>query len=397
MAVTAQSRPRKPMSYESLAYLQLSLYRFFTYVLAVLLIQVVPIATPGKAKPEDLDYIILGGLAVYTLFKVVSPLVWQQKYPVNYIVLGLDVATCITILLLTGGIDSAYLLYALSPLITASLVYREQVAFLVAALLSLPLLIAHLGWNERFASVMDGNRLPLYVIYAIFCFLVATLAFRTNLNIRQRIQTGAMIDERMRIRRELHDGIAQALSYLNLKTKQVRAALSSQKTEQALAGMEDIQKVLKDTYEDIRQSIDSLSETRLLPFVPTLVEYTKEFSERNGIEIKFEPPEDAIKLSDMAELHLMRMVHEALNNVRKHAQASHVSIKLDTSSRGVQMTIKDDGKGFSMDEHWEKSGHHGLIILKERAESLSGTCEITSQPGQGTEVSIRIPFEKVRL
>lgn len=391
----------KPISFTDIAYLFLSLYRFFTYVLAVLLIQVIPLDGPGE--PGLQIYIIIGLVALYTLFKVFSPLLWRQRYPMVYAVLLFDIVASILLLMFTGGLDSAFLLYALTPIITASLFFQERVALMAAGLLSLPLFMAHVGLsqlNTDFSWVMTGNYLPLLIIYIICCFLIATLPYRTNLNIRQRIESSAVINERMRIRRELHDGVAQALGYLNLKTKQVRASLSSLKTDQAMAGMEDIQKVLKDTYEDIRQSIDSLSETRSLPLIATINEYAMEFSQRTGIQVIFDLPKGKSieRLSSMADLQILRMVHESLNNVRKHAEASTVWISISHDGRGIEISVRDDGKGFSLDEHWRNSsGHHGLYILKERAEGLSGTCDITSRPGRGTEVRIRVPAQKVRL
>jgi signal transduction histidine kinase len=399
MTASAETRHRKPMSYEAIASLFLSLYRFFTYLLAVLLIQVVPLDTPRGPDPQV--YVILGLVALYTLLKVFSPLLWQQRYPMTHIVLGVDAIACILLLMFTGGLDSGFLLYALTPLITASLLFKERVAFVTAGLLSIPLVVAHLAlsnWTTDFAWIMRGNYLPLLVVYVICCFLIAILTYRTNMNIRQRIETAAVLEERMRIRRELHDGVAQALGYLNMKTKTVSNSLSSQDTERALAGLQDIQKVVKDTYEDIRQSIDSLSETRIFPLVPTLSEYVQEFGERNDIDASFEAPQAEMKLSNVAELQLLRIAHEAMNNARKHAQASKIFIRLGSDPSGIEMMVKDNGLGFSFEQYMkDSSGHHGLVIMKERAESLGGTCDISSDPGQGTEIRVNIPAEKVRL
>lgn len=392
-------RPKKPLSYESIASIFLALYRFFAYVLAVLLIQVIPLDTSGE--PDVQIYAIVGLLAVYTVLKVISPLLWQRRYPMTYVVLIFDIVACVLPLMFTGGLDSGFLLYALTPILTASLLFRERMALITAGLVSLPLLLVHVlfyRWNDEFAWIMNGNYLPLLMIYAAFCFVIASLTYRTNMNIRQRIETGAVLEERMRLRRELHDGVAQSLSYLNMKAKSVRNALSSQQTDQAIAGLEDIQKVIKDSYEEIRQSLDSLSEMRILPLIPTLTEYVREFGERNNIEAEFKPPKTPIKLSTMAELQLLRIVHESLNNTRKHAHASKIWVKLDAGPRGVKMIIKDNGRGFSLEGYEEDSaGHHGLTIIKERAESLGGTCDIVSAPGQGTEIKISIPAQKVRL
>jgi len=398
MVTNKQTRPKRPMSYENVIYLFLSLYRFFAYVLAVLLIQAIPLDSP--TEPELRTYVILGLVGGYTLLKVFSPLLWQERYPWTYIVLAFDVVACILPLMFTGGLDSSFLLYALTPVMSAALIFKERVAFIAAGLISASLVIAHTGlsqWTDEFVWIMDGNYLPLLLIYVSFLFIIAVLTYRTNLNIRQHIESDAVMDERKRIRRDLHDGVAQTLSYLNMKTRGVRNAISSENTEQALAGIEDIQKVVQDALEDVRQSLDSLSETRIFPLVPTLTEYVNEFGERNQIEAKFQPPRDEMKLSNMAELQLLRIAYEALNNVRKHARASKVWVRLDSSPRGVEMTIKDNGCGFSLEAYQESSaGHHGLIVISERVEGLGGICDIVSNPGEGTEIRVSVPVEKVR-
>ena len=390
---------KKPMSYERVIYLFLSLYRFFTYVLAVALIQARLVGTP--TEPDLQTYVILSVVGVYTLLKVFAPLPWQQKEPMTYVVLVGDLLLCVLLLMITNGLDSGFLLYALTPIITAALLFEERIALTAAGLPSLSLLIAHVGashWSSEFVWIMQGNYLPLLIIYISFCFLIATLAYRINLNIRLRVEMEAVLEERRRIRREIHDGVAQALSYLNLKASLVRDSLSSQNTNQALTGLEDIQKVVKDTYEEIRQSIDSLSQRSVSPLIPALTEYVHEFGERNSIETEFDSPQSMPGLSPRSEFQLLRIAHEALTNVRKHALATEVWVKLENTPQEIAMTVKDNGQGFSFTDYQQNSsGHEGLNIMKERVESLGGIFTVVTSPGQGTEIRANIPVEKVRL
>jgi signal transduction histidine kinase len=100
----------------------------------------------------------------------------------------------------------------------------------------------------------------------------------------------------------------------------------------------------------------------------------------------------------VAELQLLRIAQEALTNVRRHAMASGVEVTLRNTADSVEMTVKDDGKGFKLEELEEYApGYHGLTIIKERAEGLGGNVLITTAPGQGTEVKIHLPVEKVRM
>lgn len=99
-------------------------------------------------------------------------------------------------------------------------------------------------------------------------------------------------------------------------------------------------------------------------------------------------------MSSEVELTLFRIVQEALNNVRKHADASHVVITVDMSESAVDVTVEDDGKGFdppTMIDHPTAGGKLGLIGMHERARLLRGTLRIDSKPGEGTRVSVSVP------
>jgi signal transduction histidine kinase len=285
---------------------------------------------------------------------------------------------------------------------TAALFFQEKVALSLAATASISLSIVHLAvsqFSDRFAWIMQGYNLTLLIVYTLFCFVSASVPYRINLNIRRRIEREAIIEERRRIAREIHDGVAQSLGYLNLKTKLVSDSISSQNIVQALTELGDVRKVVQDTYEDIRESIDQLSaEIRNIPIIPALANYTKEFSHNNGIRVKFDVSRLFPQLSPVAELQLLRIAQEALTNVRRHAQATEVEVKLENTGEAVELVVKDNGQGFTLAD-LEKSppGYHGLNIIKERAEGLGGSLNISTAPGEGTALVVSLPAEKVRL
>ncbi len=387
--------------YEKEAYQFLATYRFLSYALAVLFTQVSPHIGPVALSPLQL-YIILGTLGVYTILRVFSPLRWRERGLMTYLILSGDFLLCLLLVIYTGGLNSSFLLYSLAPIMTAALFFEEVVALSLAATASVVLSITHIALSQftvRFAWIMQGYNLSLLIVYTLFSFVCAMVPYRINLNIRRRIERDAIIEERRRIAREMHDGVAQSLSYLNMKTKLVSDSVSSQNTIQALNELTDIRKVVRDTYEDIRESIDQLStEIRNVPIIPALANYTRDFGTNNGIKVRFEVLRGFPKLAPTAELQLLRIAQELLTNVRKHSQATEVGIKLENSRQEVQMIVKDNGQGFVLAD-LEKSppGYHGLNIIKERAEGLGGTIDITTAPGAGTEVKIILPAEKVRL
>ncbi|MFC2058874.1 sensor histidine kinase, partial [Chloroflexota bacterium] len=306
------------------------------------------------------------------------------------------------LLLYTGGLSSGLLLYSLTPIMTAALLFEERISVAAATIFSVFLALGHLVFsriNDRLEWVMEGNLLPLLIVYIIFCFLVALISYRTNLNIRRHIETDAILDERRRIKREIHDGVAQKLTYLNLKTSQAIDSISNQRIESALKDLTDIRTITKVAYDDIRESIDQLgAEGLTAPLVATLTSYASEFGKNNDIVVKFIPPQHHFELSPVAELQILRIVQESLTNIRKHAKASESLVGLDYTQQQVKMTVKDNGKGFHyINDHDDFTGHHGLSIMKERVESLGGTLEVISAPGEGTEIRVSFPGDKVRL
>ena len=387
--------------YEKEAYQFLAVYRFLSYALAVMFTQVTPFLGAPPMPPLQL-YIILSTLGVYTILRVFSPLRWRERGTMTYLILAGDFLLCLLLVIYTNGLNSSFLLYSLTPIMTAALLFEEKIAIGLAATASITLSVTHLALSqltERFTWIMQGYNLTLLIVYTLFCFVAAAVPYRINLNIRRRIEREAIIEERRRIAREIHDGVAQSLSYLNLKTKSINDSVSSQNTVQALTDIGEIRKVVQDTYEDIRESIDQLStEIRTLPITTALGNYIQEFSNNNAIPVKFTVPKSFTRLSPIAELQLLRITQEALTNVRRHSLANEVEVKLKNTSDAIEMMVRDNGQGFNlMDLANAPPGYHGLNIIKERAEGLGGSLNISTAPGKGAELIISLPIDKVRM
>lgn len=380
-------------TYERDIYLFLSLYRFFAYGLAVVLIQVVP----GVAEIGLQTYLLLASVGVYTLIKVVGPLRWWDRDPMTYVVLGGDLLVCLLALMFTGGLTSGFLLYSFLPLITAALLFQERLTLLTAGVTAFTVAFAHLVlslWMDTFAWITESNILLWLIFYTMATFLIAISVYRTNLNIRQRIQEGAIMEERQRMRREIHDGVAQALSYLSLKADVVGKLVGEQKTEQAMAGIVEMQEAMDETYQAVRESLDQLSvEVGTIPLTTAIEEYLAQFEERNGIHTDLEVSGPRPNLSPVAELQALRITQGALANVSKHAHASKVCVTVKSTSESVELSIKDDGQGFdpSQQSDGNGAGHHGLAIMRERTEGLGGTLTVVAAAGEGTEVRIVLP------
>ncbi|MBI2287745.1 MAG: hypothetical protein HYU83_01975, partial [Chloroflexi bacterium] len=247
--------------YEKEAYQFLAVYRFLSYALAVLFTQVGPPLMLSQITNLQL-YIVLGILGIYSMLRVFSPLRWREKSTMTYLILAGDFLLSILLVIYTNGLNSIFLLYSLTPIMTAALFFQEKIALSLAAIASLLLSLTHIALSQmsiRFTWIMQGYNLTLLIVYTLFCFVVAMVPYRINLNIRRRIEREAIIEERRRIAREIHDGVAQSLSYLNMKTKLVSDSVAAQNTVKALTELSDVRKTVQDTYDDIRESIDQLS------------------------------------------------------------------------------------------------------------------------------------------
>lgn len=215
---------------------------------------------------------------------------------------------------------------------------------------------------------------------------------------RRRLQELAVLEERDRLAREMHDGFAQALGVLNLNAKAARQALATGDLDHSSQALDALEQLIDQTYADVRETISSLR-TTISPekgLIAVVDQYLEEFGLQYGLETQLilEGTED-ICFTTSQEIQLLRIIQEALSNVRKHAQASQVRIQFAKTDQAVEITIADDGLGFDpvTVEHATRQAF-GLVIMRERAESLDGTFRLETQPGAGTTIIVRIPLKK---
>ena len=390
-------------NYQRDIYLFLSLYRFFAYGLAVILIQ--RVAVDASTGLGDGTYVVLAAMGVYSLLKVLGPLRWWRADPSTYVVLGGDVLVCVLITLWTGGLNSPYLLYSLAPVITAAMLFQERLALGVASILSVSIVAAHLtpAWfDTSYSWLLDSNYLLWTVLYVSANFLIGTAVYRSNLNIRRYIELEATLAERRRIRREIHDGLAQMLTTVIMKSEIVGKFIERERLPEALQASNELHGLSQDLYREVRDSLDELS-VEPFPFIPVLKEYVQDFEQRTGIETRFQPPVGALQLPPSAELQLLRIVQEALTNVQRHSHASMAWVRLQSTPRAVELSVRDNGDGFPTPVDGEReaggdgSGHHGLAGMRERAESLGAALNITSGEGQGTVLRVVVPRNKMEF
>jgi len=201
-------------------------------------------------------------------------------------------------------------------------------------------------------------------------------------------------EQRRRLSRELHDETAQVLSALKMELGVIRRVVPD-----ADQGRVDDALTLVDVgIRSIRAVTDELRPAVLedLGLVPALRSVITDMAERGGLTTTFSIEDEArTRLSTEAELVLYRALQEGLANVVRHAQASRIDITLRHTPQMVQLTVTDDGTGFSPAE--VRSGAMGLTGMRERALALGGRLRITSSPGEGTTLEIALPGERPDL
>jgi signal transduction histidine kinase len=206
-----------------------------------------------------------------------------------------------------------------------------------------------------------------------------------------QLQSLAVTEERGRIAREMHDGLAQVLGYLSLQLQTLEAYVKQNDCERALAELCQARTRIKEAQADVRESILSLRTTLSgeIGLIPALQQYVGEFGVQTGIRAELISECDELPcLSPLAEAQLVRIVQEALTNVRKHARARHTQVRLTMQHDCVSASITDDGVGIN---GRASQGHFGLQTMRERAESVGGGLTVSSESGAGTQVELWIP------
>lgn len=207
----------------------------------------------------------------------------------------------------------------------------------------------------------------------------------------------AVLEERERLARELHDSLGQILGYVNTQTQAAREVLAKGRTDVADGYLKELTQVAQDAHADVREYILSLqtNASRDQRFLPTLRAYLQRFRQSSGIDAELVADDDprVAELDPAVETQLMRIVQEALTNVRKHAAARQVRVTFRIVEGKAQVQIADDGKGFDPAELAAHDGlHFGQRIMRERAAEIGGTIETQSSAGNGTRIIVTAPL-----
>ncbi len=221
-----------------------------------------------------------------------------------------------------------------------------------------------------------------------------------NDRLQRELREMAVRGERERIAREMHDGLAQVLGYVNTKSQAAGELLATGRIDAARAQLSELAVAARSVYVDVREAILGLS-SPIPPdrgLVGALEEYGERFSEASKLFVRVDAPGSVrgLVLAPDVQAQVFRIVQEALTNVRKHAAAQRVVISLEMEEDTLVVQVEDDGRGMAGTEtpasDWP---HYGLRTMQERAATVGAELRVEPAEPQGTRVTVRVPVVAV--
>ncbi|HWG21782.1 MAG TPA: two-component regulator propeller domain-containing protein [Terracidiphilus sp.] len=256
-------------------------------------------------------------------------------------------------------------------------------------------------WNEQGAALAFELRPHFYqtawfyVLLALGLIGLIFLALRLRL-LRAEREFRAVLGERTRIAREIHDTLAQGYVGVSLQLEVLSELLRHHKVDAAEEHLGFTRGYVREGLAEARQSIWALrSQDSAESILPVRMRRLVEQNGGHGLDAQFSIYGAYRPLPPGTENEILRVAQEALHNVKKHAGATSVKVRLEYITGEIVLEIRDDGRGFAASGNDARldspPGHYGLTGMRERAAAIGGTLEVTSAPGAGTIVRLRAP------
>jgi signal transduction histidine kinase len=252
-------------------------------------------------------------------------------------------------------------------------------------------------WNETGAAVefyLQPRFYQTYWFYVVCILLLALAAWQLyRLRVRRMAtQFRAVLDERNRIAREIHDNLAQDILGISVQLELV-ARLMPAAAEAAKGHLDRARILVRNSMTEARRYVWDLRSQELqkkdLP--AALRDTTRRLTAESNVEAVVEVAGPLRPLPIEVETNLLRIGQEAINNAVKHAEANRIDVSLNFDTRSVRLSIRDDGRGFETDRQ-VADGHFGLIGMRERAAQIGGVLTIHSALERGTQIAIDVPL-----
>lgn len=207
----------------------------------------------------------------------------------------------------------------------------------------------------------------------------------------------AQEEERKRLSREIHDGPAQMMANVLLRSDLIEKTFREKGPEKAFREISSLKEMVRHALTEVRRIIYDLRPMALddLGLVPTLKKYLETIEDYNqGVRLNFQSLGNEVRLPNNHEASVFRLVQEAISNAIRHGKATEIEVKIEWMKEHVSLVVQDNGIGF--DQSLVKNQSFGLIGMKERIDLIEGDFFINSSPGNGTVLMFQIPLKVER-
>ncbi len=256
-------------------------------------------------------------------------------------------------------------------------------------------------WNTAGASLSFQLEPHFYQTLWFYLALLAAAIGGVILLLRLRLHRAerefrAVLGERSRIAREIHDTLAQGYVGISLQLEVLAELLRRNKLDQAAGQLDQTRAYVREGLADARQSIWALrTQDAGEATLPVKLRQMADAAGGGGLVSRFSVFGVFRALPAETERELLRVAQEAIHNVKRHAAASELRVQLEYGPETVVLEVRDNGRGGAA-EHEPQEGHFGMTGMRERAAAIGGTLEVESKPGEGTGVRLRAPAPEAR-
>lgn len=222
-----------------------------------------------------------------------------------------------------------------------------------------------------------------------------------NARLNQQAEQLVVVQERNRLSREIHDDLAPTLGAIQLGASLLAEHIDHDRVDKARHQVNELQELISQAYISLREDVFNLRAVAAIDddFISSLGEYLIDYGRSYGVNVKLEGNGDAgTRLAGNVQVQAIRIIQEALNNVRKHSGTTNALVAIERVDNHVKISISDKGRGF--DTKYVSSysqSSFGLQVMRERVESVGGRFIIESEPGKGTTITFLVPISTNRL
>ncbi len=240
-------------------------------------------------------------------------------------------------------------------------------------------------WAGPYPWLLTGNYLAFSLLYTAICVIIAYLPFVANLNWHLRLRADSRDAERQRLRREVHDNVAQTLAFLTLKMRRAEEKGASSRNPLTATDIEEIGGAVQEVYLRVRDYLDGSDQEYIeAPLAQTLSALAERWGQDTGLHATIALSGDEGQVPAKIKFQLLQVAREALANVAKHAGGNGATLELASTPLEIKVRIKDDGAGMAA----RAPRGHGMDIMRQRATLVGAELAVTSSPKEGTAVTV---------